>query len=188
MILYDKLKEKYSKEELKSILGEAMGRRVWRGESKINIFTLSRKIKVSQLNYSFEHFINDFEHLYSKHKEKLFLYKLFLKGISPMDLCKRYNIENRIYTLLLHGFDYNSTSRNLHFIFDYLDIDIDTSHFVIDCYPTHIELFGKKKDLEKFKTQFNIKYDLYYEPYKKSWHLAFNGCLAMHIKYKKDLI
>ncbi len=182
MILYDRLKERYSKNELKELLGDAMGRRVWREETNINIFTLSKKIDISKLNYTFNNFILDFDFIYSKHKEKLFLFKLFLKGISPMELCRQYDIENRIYTLLLYGFDYNSTSRNLHFIFDYLDINIDTSQFDIDCYSTHVELFGSKVDLEKFKTQYNIKYDLYYEPYKKSWHLAFNGCLANYIK------
>ena len=182
MILYNKLKERYRKTELKDLLGDAMGRRVWREETNINIFTISKKIDVSTLNYTFNDFTLDFDYLYSKHKEKQLLYNLFLKGKSPRDLCKEYDIENRIYQLLLNGFDFNSCSRNLHLAFDDLGIKVDISSFNIEPYPTHIELYGEKRTLNDFKSQHNIKYDLYYEPYKKSWHLAFNGCLAEYIK------
>lgn len=33
-----------------------------------------------------------------------------------------------------------------------------------------------------YGSKFSIKYDLYWEPYKEYWHLAFNGCLAEYIE------
>ena len=72
----------------------------------------------------------------------------------------------------------------MHLAFDSLGIVVDISLFTVDFYKTHIELFGKKEDLANFKNRYGIKWKLWYEPYRKSWHLAFNGCLAEYIRNK----
>lgn len=182
MILYDRLKENYTRIELISLLGHASAGRIWRGEINLHPTTVSKKIDIKQLDYSFEDFFKDYDFLYRGHVEKDMIFNLFIEGISVMSLIKQYNLESLIYIFLKKGFNYNSTSNNLHLIFDYLGICIDTSKFTIDSYKRHIELFGTKEDLKVFKNRYDIKYDLYYEPYRKSWHLAFDGCLAEYIK------
>lgn len=184
MILYDKLKERYTRPELISLLGNASAGRIWREEINLHPTTISKKIDIKQLDYSFKDFFEDYDFLYKDHVEKDMIYNLFIKGLPIKTLIEKYNLESLIYIFLKKGFNYNSTSNNLHLIFDYLGIYIDTSNFTIDCYKRHIELFGTKEALKAFKDQYGIKYDLYYESYKKSWHLAFDGCLAEYIKGK----
>ncbi len=112
-------------------------------------------------------------------------YQLFINGFKINDIKKQFNLETQIYAYLIRGFDYNGVTRNMPLAFDSLGITVDTSFFTIDLYKTHIELFGEKEDLEKFRNRYGIKWELWYEPYRKSWHLAFNGCLAEYIRSKK---
>lgn len=184
MILYDKLKKKYTRAELIKLLGDGAAGRVWRDEKNLRPHKISSKINILNLDYSQEDFLKDYNHLYKNHIEKEMLYSLFIKGVSLNELKKSKNLESMIYSFLKHGFDYNSTSRNLHLIFDELGINVDISMFKIDVYFTHIELFADKESLDNFKSKYQIKYDLHWEPYRKSWHLAFNGCLATFIKKK----
>ncbi len=184
MILYDRLKEKYTRAELISLLGNASAGRIWREEINLHPTTISKKIDIKQLDYSFEDFFEDYDFLYKDHLEKYMIYNLFIEGVSVASLIKQYNLESLLYVFLKKGFNYNSTSNNLHLIFSFLGICIDTSSFTIDFYKRHVELFGTKEDIKAFKERYDIKYDLYYEPYRKSWHLAFDGCLAEHIRKK----
>lgn len=182
MILYKKLKYIYTREELIKILGDGAAGRVWRGEKNLRPHKISNKVDISILDYSQEEFIADYHYLYENHAEKEMLYNLFIKGISLNELRRSKNLESMIYNFLKYGFDYNSTSRNLHLIFNDLGIKIDTSQFKIVLYANHIELFADRDSLKMFKDKYKIKSEIYWEPYQKSWHLAFEGCLAEYIK------
>lgn len=182
MILYEKIKERYSRKELEELLGRNTAGRIYREEIEVLPVKISSRIDVSKLEYSLDDFKVDYEHMYKEHKEVEMIFALFIKGLAPNTLKKKYNLETMIYSHLKYGFDYNSTSRNLHLVLKQLGVEVNISRFTIDFYKTHIELFGLKEDLESFKKKYNIKYDIYWEPYRESWHLAFNGCLAEYIR------
>ena len=111
-------------------------------------------------------------------------FNMVMAGYSVYQMRDNFNLESQFYLQITKGFNYNSMSLNIHKVFDILGIEVDISPFIVDLYKTHIELFGKKEDLERFRNRYGIKWDLWYEPYKKSWHLAFNGCLAEYIRNK----
>jgi len=184
MILYDKLKERYTRKEIIKIFDDTLAGRIWRGDKSVFIHTISNKIDLYNLEYSFDNFQEDYGDKYQHNKEMLMLYQIFMKGYNLNRLSKKYNLESQFRNLLRDGFDYNCSSKNIYLTFELLGIQVDTVPFSIDIYETHVELFGSKGDLENFKEQYALKYDLYYEPYRKSWHLAFNGCLADYIKSK----
>ena len=185
MILYDKIKAKYSKKEIKNLFGISIGGRIIRNEIDVNPSSISSKINLLELCYTMEDFFIDYKEINDKYIEKNMYYNLFLKGLTINQIKNKFNLETQIYSYLLRGFNYNGVTRNIHLVFDLLGITVDTSPFIVDLYKTHIELFGEKEDLEKFKDRYNIKWELWYEPYRKSWHLAFNGCLAEYIRNKK---
>jgi len=185
MILYDKIKAKYSKEEVKELLGGPIGRRLWRGEKDIYPTYISSRINLRKLNYTIKDFTQDYKKITDKYLEKEMYYQLFINGFKINDIKKKFNLETQLYAYLIRGFDYNGVTRNMHLAFDPLGIVVDISLFTVDFYKTHIELFGKKEDLENFRNRYGIKWELWYEPYRKSWHLAFNGCLAEYIRSKK---
>ncbi|MEI6856572.1 hypothetical protein [Psychrilyobacter sp.] len=185
MILYDKIKAKYSKDEIKKFLGGPTGRKLWREDDKIYPTYISSRINLLELNYTMEEFIQDYKKIIDKYLEKEMYYQLFINGFKINDIRTKFNLETQLYAYLLRGFDYNGVTRNMHLAFDSLGIVVDISPFTVDLYKTHIELFGQKEDLEKFKDRYGIKWELWYEPYRKSWHLAFNGCLAEYIRSKK---
>jgi len=114
-------------------------------------------------------------------------YNMVMAGSSIYQIRNKFNLESQLYQQITKGFNYNSMSLNTHRVFNILGIQVDTSLFIIDLYKTHVELFGEKENLEKSKNRFRIKWELWYEPYRKSWHLAFNGCLAEYIRNKKTL-
>lgn len=186
MILYDKIKAKYSKEEIKNLLGGPTGRRLWREEPSIRPFTILKKINSLEINYTIDDFFKDYSKSYSHYKEKEMIYSMVMAGYSITQLSDKFNLESQFYYQITKGFNYNSMSLNIHRVFDILEIEVDTSPFKIDLYKTHIELFGEKEDLEAFRVRYDIKWELWFEPYRKSWHLAFNGCLAEYIRIKKN--
>ncbi|WP_028856116.1 hypothetical protein [Psychrilyobacter atlanticus] len=185
MILYDKIKAKYSKEEIKELLGISIGGRIIRNEINVNPSSISSKINLLELCYTMEDFFIDYKEITDKYIEKNMYYNLFLRGLTINYIKNKFDLETQIYAYLIRGFDYNGFTRNMHLAFDSLGIVVDTSPFTVDLYKTHVELFGKKEDLENFRNRYGIKWELWYEPYRKSWHLAFNGCLAEYIRTKK---
>jgi len=185
MILYDKIKSKYSKEEIKKLLGGPTGRRLWRDNLSIRPFTIFKKINFLEINYTIDDFFKDYSNRYSHYKEKEMTYNMVMAGYSIYQMRDEFNLESQFYQQIAKGFNYNSMSLNVHRVFDILGIEVDVSPFTVDLYKTHIELFGKKEDLEAFRVKYGIKWELCYEPYRKSWHLAFNGCMAEYIRTKK---
>lgn len=185
MILYDKIKAKYSKEEIIKFLGGPTGRRLWREELNIHPGYISSRIELKELNYTIDDFFKDYSKSYSHYKEKKMTYNMVMKGYSIYKLRNEFKLESQFNNLIIKGFNYNSITLNVYKVFNVLGIEVDLSHFTVDLYKTHIELFGEKEDLEKFKDRYGIKWELWYEPYRKSWHLAFNGCLAEYIRSKK---
>lgn len=87
--------------------------------------------------------------------------------------------------IIRNGIDFNSIFENGYKIIKFMKYKIDVSNFKIVKYETHVELFGNPEQLKIFKEKYNLRFEVIYEPYKKSWHLAFNGILADYIRIYK---
>lgn len=186
MILYKKILEIYDKKDLKRLFGVTIAGRIVRNEKLVALDYISRNIDFQIINYTYNDFLIDYEEKYKNHVEKKMLFNIFKAGYSPELLKKEFNAESAVYNYLKYGFYYEGTSRNIHKTMEIMGIKVDISKFNLDIYDSHIELFGAKEDLEIFKTKYNIKREVLFEPYKQNWHLAFNGCLAEYIKMKQE--
>ena len=77
------------------------------------------------------------------------------------------------------AFDYNSSkTENIQNTFRVNHIGYDIDKFRLETYGRHIELYGKKEELEYFKNKYDTDHLVLFETYKQEWHLAFNGLLA----------
>ena len=103
MILYDKIKEKYSKEEVKEFLGGPTGRRLWRGEKDISPTYISSRINLRKLNYTIRDFTQDYKKITDKYLEKEMYYQLFINGLKINDIKKKFNLENPIIRIFNPG-------------------------------------------------------------------------------------
>lgn len=128
--------------------------------SKIYPFTIFKKINFLEINYTIDDFFKDYNNNYSNYKERVMTYNMVMAGYSITQLKDAFNLESQFYYQITKGFNYNSMSLNIHRVFDILGINVDISPFTVDLYKTHIELFGKKEDLENFKNRYSIKWEL----------------------------
>lgn len=181
MIIYNKICKKYSLKELRILIGPAATSRIYNGSLSVSLDILC-KIDFSEIDYTFEDFLKDYDRIYGNYKEKKMIYNIFKNGHSLNSLKKMYNLESGVYNYFKKDFFYESKSRNLHKLMHLLEIDIPLDNLKIKIYDTHIELFGTKERLNEFKQLFSITKPILYEPYEDKWHLAFNGCLAEYIK------
>lgn len=185
LILRKKIFEHYTVEELKTLLPPRIfsqlcnegGNLPWLSE-------LTRLLDFSNIDYTVEDFKKD----YTKYKDFVEIktvFNILMKGISLREF--RYFNKN-ITSLLKKGFYYNSHIFQSTEIEKYIVIDYDITPFKIEFYKNHIELYGEKEELENFRNKFKLKECVYYEKYKKSWHLALKGLLAEYIRIheKKD--
>ena len=120
-----------------------------------------------------------------EYKASDILYKIYKAGYSVLQFRKKYNISSYLENMIKNGLDFNCPIENGYRIIEVLKYNIDLKTFKIDKYDTHIELFGNLEQLKAFKEKYGINYEVIYEPYKKSWHLAFRGMLADYIRIHK---
>ncbi len=182
MIIYEKIKEKYSPEELKERVGRSAYFRM-QDNKPVKLNALYSKLDLKDIKYSEEDLIKDYPQ-YEKYIEKKTLLNIIKNGYSVEYLSK----ENDINVLVAHvwkGFNYNSQKYDgKEDVLKLLKIDYDISNFKLEIYKRHIELYGDKEELEKFREKFSIDRQVLYEKYKEKWHLAFDGLLAEYIKIK----
>ena len=179
MILYNKIMAKYPGRNLDQILGFKLANDI--RDSKIcNFNLLVRKIKFSDINYSFKDFQKD--NLYKDFKEIKTLYNIFNKGftINRFSEFIKYSNLNRA---LLKGFTYQTKNLDFEASKDVIYIECDLSNLEVEKFDKHIELYGTPENLKIFKEKFDINRNILFERYKEKWHLAFDGLLAEYIKY-----
>ena len=181
MIIYNKILKKYSLKELRILIGPAATNRIYNGSLSVSLDILCN-VDFSELNYTFEDFLKDYDRIYGNYKEKKMIYNIFKNWHSLNSLRKVYDLECGVYNYFKKNFFYESKSRNLHKLMHLLEIDVPLDNLKVKIYDTHIELFGTKERLNEFKQLFSITKPILYEPYEEEWHLAFNGCLAEYIK------
>lgn len=181
MIIYNKICKKYSLKELRILIGPAATNRIYNGSPSVSLDILC-KIDFSEINYTFEDFLKDYDNIYGEYKEKKMIYNIFKSGHSLTSLKKKYNLKSYLLNYFKKDFFYESKSENLHKLMHLLEINVPLEDFKIKIYDSHIELFGTKEQLNEFKQLFSIAKPILYEPYEDKWHLAFNGCLAEYIK------
>ncbi|MDK4479323.1 hypothetical protein MWG12_08785, partial [Fusobacterium necrophorum] len=82
MIIYDKLKELYSSEELKSKLGDYVYYYCFfsNNEADVKLGKLANSIPDLRNIYSFEEFVSDFPHFALKYKELKTIYNILISG------------------------------------------------------------------------------------------------------------
>lgn len=183
LIIKEKILNKYSDSELKIIFGS------WlpyfkRSNFKGELYNITSYLNIDNLDYSLEEFKKDYPKI-STIKEIATVFKLYKNGMSLKSWGNKLNKNiGYLKKLLKDGYIYNSISVPKEFL-KYVDIDIDISKFRIELYEKHIEIYGEKEELEKFRKFYSLKERVYFEKYKNSYHLAFKGFLADYITYIK---
>lgn len=184
MIIYNKIKSKYSKEEIYSLFPRITARNIIYERTIIKIGVIAKFISFDPINYTLQNYIEDYE-ADKIYKEVEYVYKILASGKNIGQIAAENGLTDNFDYMLKKGLNFNSVGINSYKIIDILKIKIDISKFKVDKYPTHIELFGEKEDLLEFKEKFKIEREVLFEPIKKSWHLAFNGMLAEYLKIKE---
>lgn len=181
MIIYNKIKSKYTKEEIYNLFPRITARNIIYERTIIKIGVIAKFVSFDFINYTLEDYIKDYssDKIY---KEVEYVYQILASGKNIGKIAVENGLSDNFDYMLKNGINFNSEGINSYKIIDILKIKVDVSKFKIDKYPIHIELFGEKEDLFQFQKKFKLKYDVLYEPIKKSWHLAFDGMLADYIK------
>ena len=127
----------------------------------------SKIFNLDKIGYTLEDAIQDF-HLDEKYKQYEYVFLIYKKGYSIGGISSKYGISDNFDYQLKRKINFTSKGVNSHYIIDILNIKINISVFNLDKYDDYIELFGIKEDLIEFKEKFDIKYDVIYEPFRKS--------------------
>lgn len=181
MILYDKIKQRYSVNQIYKIFPKMSARTILLELGKIRIDVVIKYISFADIDYSLNDYIIDYE-ADKKYKEVKYVYKLLQQGKSIGGVAKKNGMTDHIDRMLKKGLDFNSEGRNTYKIIDILKIKINIDKFKLEKYNDHIELYSNEENLNKFKEKYKISHPVLYEPFKKSYHLAFDGMLAEYIK------
>ena len=184
MIIYSKLNAIYSKDEIYRRFPTATARKIIFCRDIVKPSVLIKYCSFKEINYSYEDFLEDYPK-FLEYKASDILYKIYKAGYSVLQFRAKYDINSYFEYMLKNGLDFNSPIENGYKIIEFMGYRVDVSKFKIDKYDTHIELFGDPEQLKAFKEKYNLKFEVLYEPYKESWHLAFNGMLADYIKIYK---
>lgn len=181
MVIYDKIKAKYTKEEIYNLFPRITARNIIYERTIIKIGIIAKFVSFDFINYTLEDYIKDYssDKIY---KEIEYVYQILAFGKNIGKIAVENGLSDNFDYMLKNGINFNSEGINSYKIIDILKIQVDVSRFKIDKYLIHIELFGEKGDLLKFKEKFKIKQEVLFEPIKKSWHLAFDGMLAEYLK------
>lgn len=182
MILYEKILEKYSLEEIKNAVSQKAYYKLKKNEEyKVLSFA---KLDLTKIEYNVNEFIKDYPQ-YKEHVEKETLLNLFKHGVTVEHIHK--NSVRNFYKHIRDGFIYKSKLyKGKTNLLKLLVIDYDISNFRLEKYTRHIELYGDKNQLEKFREHYKISYGIIYEKFKEEWHLAFDGLLAEYIKVHEN--
>lgn len=183
MIIYDKLKELYSSEELKSKLGDYVYYYCFfsNNEEDVKLGKLANSIPDLRNIYSFEEFVSDFPHFALKYKELKTIYNILISG---KKLSEFLNLHREILKQLYYGF-YSESKSFVYEQLKYISIDYDISKFEYSFFKRHIELYGDKNELIKFKEKHKIDQKILWEFQRETWHIAIAGLLAEKIRCDK---
>ena len=181
MVIYDKIKAKYTKEEIYNLFPRITARNIIYERTIIKIGVLAKFVSFDSINYTLQDYIEDYK-ADKIYKEVEYVYQILASGKNIGQIAAENGLTDNFDYMLKKGLNFNSESINSYKIIDILKIEVDIHKFRIDKYPIHIELFGEKEDLLEFKEKFKIEREVLFEPIKKSWHLAFNGMVAEYIR------
>lgn len=182
--IYEKLSKYYTDKELKEKLGEAAARRLRVGEF-LKLETIASRIEIK--DYTYEDFIEDYGEKYKNYKEKRNLYSFLLKAPKSM---RQLSIENglldtSIVNYFLKGFTDKVEGFNviLPYLWDTEELRKDIKTLDYKIFDDHVEIYGEKDRLEKFKEKYSIPYKIIFHSKLEIWHLAFDGRIEKIIKY-----
>ncbi|MEJ6467345.1 hypothetical protein [Fusobacterium ulcerans] len=181
MIIYDKIKTKYNKNEISQLFPRITARNIIYEKTIIKIGVIAKFVSFDFIDYSLQDYIEDYE-ADKIYKEVEYVYQILASGKNIGQIAAENSLSDNFDYMLKRGLNFNSDGINSYKIIDILKIEVNISKFKLDKYPIHIELFGEKEDLLEFKEKFKIEREVLFEPIKKSWHLAFNGMLAEYIR------
>ena len=188
MILYEKLKKRYSEKEIRYIFPTMTARDINYNRKKVQVHILAKYIDFKEIGYSSADLAEDYPELKIKYQEFEIIYKIFSRKKNINELKEELGLTDVFDYYLKKGINFNSESPNFYKIIDIFKIPVDYKKFQIDTYSNHIELFGDKEDLINFKEKYGIDHPVLLEPIKNKWHLAFDGFLAEYIKKKIEKI
>ncbi|MGL5124076.1 MAG: hypothetical protein ACRC6K_07975 [Fusobacteriaceae bacterium] len=141
-----------------------------------------KKYDNAAVKYTYEDFLKDYGLRYKEYKELKTLFNILIKGYSPTSY-----LTSNFYNFLVKGFNYNAKivkEENLEKLLDVLHIECSINNYslILEKHRRHIELYGEKDNLEKFKEDYRIEEPILYEKFKEKWHLAFDGILAEYLR------
>lgn len=184
MILYDKILQKYSKSELNKFIDPRLARKIYYNKGIIPAGKIAKIISFDEIGYCLEDALLDYC-LNKKYKEYVLVFELLKRGTNIKATATKFGLSDNFDYMLKKGLNFESKGVNSKKIIDIFNINVDISLFTLDKYDTHIEIFGDRENLIKFKEKYQISKEVIYEPFKNSWHLAFNGMLADWIRENK---
>ena len=169
MIIHEKIKAKYPNYKYDST-------------KKCKLNTLAKKYDLELIGYDYDDFIKDYGDEYSKYKEIKTVFNILKTGEYLSSF-----LTNKFLTFLVKGFNFNFpivSKENLKKALSVVVIECDYKlyNLRLDVYKRHVELFGEFENLEKFKNDFNLKYEIILDKTKDEWHIAFDGRLAEYLK------
>lgn len=182
--IYKILLKYYTEKEIRDKLGDAAARRLKVGEF-IKLETIASRIEIK--DYTYEDFIEDYGEKYKNYKEKRNLYSFLLKAPKSM---RQLSIENglldtSIVNYFLKGFTDKAEGFNviLPYLWDTEELRKDIKTLDYKIFDDHVEIYGEKDRLEKFKEKYSIPYKIIFHSKLEIWHLAFDGRVEKIIKY-----
>lgn len=182
MIIYDKIKNIYTKNEIEKMFPRISARKIIFERGIVRMDVIAKGVSFESIDYTLQDYIRD----YNKdkiYKELWMVFEIYKQGFKIEEFMREYSLPAHFRNIIRYGLDYNTTMKNGYKLINLFKIRVDASKFEVDkSYETHIELFGIKEELEAFKTEFKIEHSVLFEPLKKSWHLAFDGMLAEYIR------
>lgn len=169
MIIYEKIQRVYPEYKYDSTKKNKLG-------------TLAKKYNLDKIGYTYEDFKEDYKKEYEHYKELKTVFNILKTGKSP-SMYLTQNFRN----YLVKGFNYNFplvSKEHLKQALEVIEIECDYKSYNLrlESYQNHIELFGEQKDLEAFRQDFKLDFEIILDKTKEKWHIAFDGILSEFLK------
>lgn len=174
MILYKKIKGNLNE------INQALYYKI-RNNQKVALNIIGKYIDLESVNYTYEDYEKDYPEKVSNYSESKVLYNIEKTGRAltsfPAAVVAAVRIGINYNYLILKDKDLREE------FLEYLDISLDYK-LDFESFEIHTEAYGEYEELERFKSDYEIKNEIIFEKYKEKWHLAFSGIISEYVNKK----
>ena len=183
-ILYEKLIKAYDRKYLIEKLGRALESRLKRNEFG-KFETVVMRVDIPT-DYTYEDFLIDYGARYEKYKEKKTLFNILKAGKVMRQMSIEAGLlDNAVLLCVYNGFTDKAEAFPL--ILPYMKETFEIKEIIntldFELFDNHLELYGKRENLEEFRIKYNIDCMILPHPKKKMLHLAFDGRIFKVFEY-----